>query len=189
MMPASDQGTCFDHKAACQAARTATSTDSGMVTTDCAEQPNASCLTVEHSSGVSHQFCDPTIAICRAHRDYEKRQPDVARVGECASTDPALAHDSEPHWWCLSLGHTTIGSCSRSKVRCEQDRTKAIELERGHVVDVSPCTSQATAQCFVRRVGTSEIEDCFPTTEICMSALERETHEHTTTAQSCGPVE
>lgn len=163
-LPADDSGACYEKKLACDVARasmvnSATAPDEKL--TICAPQPGAACFDMRQPDGTSQPMCHPTMAMCRDHAEHTS--PSAGTPGACVPTDPALARD-DVHWWCLSF--STIGSCSRSKVRCEEDRTKALELTRGESIEVSPCASQASAHCFA-----GDHRSCYPTVETCRSAF------------------
>jgi hypothetical protein len=166
-------GSCFDQAVACQAARTMmvnSAKNPAEKLSECAAQPRAVCFSLGDK-----QMCHPTLAMCRGHADFERREGKA--VGDCASTDSAAA--SDPNWWCLSFGGGRIGSCARSKDRCEQDRAKAIELQQGGPVDVTPCTSQASSYCF----GGAAL--CHPTLETCQSALSYANKNGRNTGEDC----
>src|SRR5262249_47032658 len=155
-----------DQQLACRAARAvmvSSSTNPAEQLTECAPQPSVACFSAQHTGGGNDQMCHPTMAMCRDHADHEKHEPGVSSVGACASSDPSAAVPDDPHWWCITFAAGKIGSCSRSKVRCEDDRKMAIELERGHPIDVTACASQASAQCFTVQLGSGdESASCHP---------------------------
>jgi hypothetical protein len=191
-LPANDIGSCFAQKIACQAARAVmanSASDPAERLTECAAQPTVSCFVSERAGGASETMCHPTMSMCRDHADHEQQQRGVSRVNACASSDPSVVQD-DAHWWCMTFLGGKISSCSRSKARCEDDRNKAIELQRGHPIDVSACTELSSAKCFVIRLSSGDARmSCHGTIETCRSELGRAKRDRSASAQDCVAVE
>lgn len=124
---------------------------------ECAAQASAVCF-----SRGDEQMCHPTFAMCRSHADYERREGH--RIGDCTPVG-TVTDATDPRWWCLSSNGGRVGSCARSRERCEQDRSKVVELQQGGPSDVTPCTGQETAMCF------DGAALCHPTLGTCQAAL------------------
>lgn len=170
-----DIGSCFADQNACRAARAIMVGGSHEhdPVSECTAQATASCFEVKRGDAADEQMCAPTLAMCRDHADHERLISGVASVSACARSGPTTAPSDDVHWWCVSFAGGRIGSCERSKVRCEADRDEAVELERGHPIDVSECTAQPAAQCFDAGRPDDRSMFCYPTIETCRSHLRK----------------
>jgi len=164
---------------------------------DCSPQQGVVCFNSQTRNGDVETVCHPTFAVCRSHVDHDRTSHDDIRVvsgcvrepGSPASTgvDP----DEAAHWWCVSLLHGVIGSCQRSRTRCEQGRDFALRNRPSPTDAVSDCTSQRSAMCFEVRTDGRTLLQCHPTIDTCRAHHEQEQRQGQAPGQitDCHPLE
>jgi hypothetical protein len=165
---------------------------------DCSPQRDVVCFDRETRGGDVETLCHPTFAVCRSHVDHNRTSPDddIRVVSECArepgsSASAGVDPDEAAHWWCLSLLHGELGSCNRSRTRCEEGRDFALRNRPNPSDDVSECTSQRSATCFENRAGGRTLLQCHPTVDTCQAHHEREQRQGQAPGQitDCHPLE
>lgn len=181
-------GGCFRSPGECQAMVSSLRGDSttGEPILDCTTRRDVVCFNSQNRNGTVEPVCHPTFAVCRSHVDHDraKADDDMRVVSECArehgsspSTGAATGVDPDEaaHWWCVSLLHGQVGSCKRSRTRCEQVRDWGLRNRQDPSDDVSDCTSQRSAMCseFVAEDGTHLLQ-CHPTMDTCRVHYEQE---------------
>jgi hypothetical protein len=182
-------GLCKQSQRECEAARAyaqAGQANPREEISPCKPAQQAICLATKgRQGGDTDVRCHPTFSSCRTSTDYRKNEQ-ASVVMPCRAFPPtaprsaetdALAADEAAHWWCVTLANGTIGSCDRTRARCEDSRGFAIRdtLRHGHSrTEVSDCVSQPSAICFDTQDVTGDARhlECFPTGPLCDSTVE-----------------
>lgn len=192
-------GGCFRTPGECQAMVSSLRSDSttGEPILDCSARQDVVCFNNQNRSGNVEPVCHPTFAVCRSHVDHDRISLDDDRrvVSECArapgsSASTRVDPDEAAHWWCVSLLHGRVGSCKRSRTRCEQGRDWALHNRPDPSDDVSDCISQRSAMCFEssEEDGTRLLQ-CHPTIDTCRAHHEQEKRQARSQIADCHPVE
>jgi hypothetical protein len=178
-------GSCFVTQLQCIAARgyMVVSKDSpDEHFSSCTPQHEVFCFDAQNlPSGGTEMLCHPTFAICKSHIDRvngsranEKRVVSSCRARSSTAAgmaSPVAGREDAPHWWCMSVDHDRIGSCDRSRQKCEDSR--GFVRRTWPASEVSDCAPQQSAVCFdLQRTDGSRRMECHPSLAICQSMLD-----------------